>query len=203
LVSYCDGEFSKYVGRIVDDWHPGGYGLPATLGFLVDDPEDAVYRTPAEWGDRVYVTGVDFIPSIHCRWVDGQPPAPEMCSQYDVQAECVGGVLSEPVLATYIDRYGNEIPGLWDWPDVAPPPDHVVGLDDILVVINAYQGRWTYQESTLIIPNLDLAPANGLVGLCEPDQVIGLHEIMLIIMTIQGGGWDDTHCPDPCDLWSR
>jgi hypothetical protein len=202
LVSYCDGAVSKYVGDVIDNWSPGGDAPLATLGFLVDDPADAESREVGgdvgQWGDIIYVTGEDLIPSLQCKWSGGQPPDPAWCSLYEVRAECVGSPPSDPVPATYVDKDGHVIPGTWDWGDNAPPPDHVVGLDDVLVQINAYQGKWTYQETTTIKPNMDMAMASGAAALCEPDQVIGLNDIVLTISAFQGKTWPDTFCPDPC-----
>lgn len=203
VVTYCDGAASKYVGR-VDDWLPSPDASPATIGFLVDDPLDAEYRTRAEWSETVYVTGTDLVPSLSCEWDGEIPPDPAQCSLYTVQAECLGLDTSDPVDATYIDHLGNVIPGTYDWGDSVGSeyarPDHQIGLGDIMVVVFAFQGHWEYGywSEPVIIPNLDIGPASGVAENCEPDQSIALADIMLVISVFQGQTYANTGCPDPC-----
>ncbi len=55
VTSLCTGE-SRYVGQ------PGG--PPFDVALLVDDPGDAAFLTPDDWGEVVYVTGLHLAPDV-------------------------------------------------------------------------------------------------------------------------------------------
>jgi|GEM_PF-3163755 len=76
----CTGGVARYVGAPVPFYNEGapGHGPLSMAGLLVDDPADAVFLTPAEWGDPVYVIGETLAPgSTYDVWADcGSPGNP-------------------------------------------------------------------------------------------------------------------------------
>ncbi|MCH8148276.1 MAG: hypothetical protein IH987_09835 [Planctomycetes bacterium] len=76
----CAGGVARYVGAPVPFFNEslGPQGPESQAGLLVDDPADAVFLTPADWGDPVYVTGLTLAPgSTYEIWADcGSPGNP-------------------------------------------------------------------------------------------------------------------------------
>jgi len=116
----CPGTVSKYVGMSAEIAPHGFFAV------LVDDPNDAAFLTPAEWGGTVFVTGVEITPS----------------TSYDVQTETLGEVKSAVANAT-----------TWLWGDVNN--DMIVNFFDVQLVIMAFQGNFTiatYTGADLALP---------------------------------------------------
>jgi hypothetical protein len=73
----------------------------------------------------------------------------------------------------------------WIWGDV----DHndVVNLDDIMRIIQVYQGNF----SLATMENVDQMP-------CTPNRVISLEDILWCMQSFEGKTYADTMCPLPC-----
>jgi hypothetical protein len=123
---------------------------------------DPVFQSPAEWG-TVAVRGAELIPEFSYRVHGdcGLPGSPEP---------------SEPAIAT-----------LGDWGEVESPPNELVGLGDIMLLIFAYQGNW----DNVTLERADLSP-------CVPDRVIGVGDILAAISAFQGSSYADGSCSMPC-----
>ena len=74
----CSAGTPRYVGALEPFYIEGPFEPPVQLGLLVDDPADAIFLTPFEWGSPVYVTGAALAPATtHHIWADcGMPGDP-------------------------------------------------------------------------------------------------------------------------------
>ncbi|MEK6677076.1 MAG: hypothetical protein AABZ47_15660 [Planctomycetota bacterium] len=99
----CAGGVGKYVGA------PSG---PFNVARLVDNPVNAAYLTPAQWGLFVHLTGVDIVPE----------------QAYDLQEDLgtPGNPNLQPPLTTTI----------WLWGDVDNTV--LVDVDDLICLLNAF-----------------------------------------------------------------
>jgi hypothetical protein len=144
VVTYCSGSTSRYVGYPTS-WDIDGDGTnDAKYADLVPYPHMAAYRTPAEWGGTVYVTGTDIVPS----------------TEYQVQADSGAPgspYLTDPVFAT-----------TWDFGDVVPPYN-LVTIDDVLALVNAFQGIYHLGQQ----PTKPMMDVEGLDCSPDHDVFIG------------------------------
>jgi hypothetical protein len=110
----CTGAPAKYVGT------PSGVG---NIAHLVDDPANAAFLTPAEWGGTVYVTGAAVAPGLG----------------YGVGADC--GVPGNPYMSPptsaetgkWGDVVGTFVSGQWT------SPNGVVDFNDISATVEAFR----------------------------------------------------------------
>ena len=178
-VSYCGGSITKYVGT-VSPWNvDGDPEIEGTLGLLVDDPADAEYLTPEEWGGVVYVTGEDIVPN----------------TDYDVRGDCGmpgSPSLTEIVPVTYeLDSVVYN--GTWLWGDCWL--DRNVNIDDILATISGFQGSFIgLGGAPTIMPNLDILGTGG----CVQPTINQQSNISDILATIEGFQGKSYTCNDPC-----
>ncbi|MHC5110208.1 MAG: hypothetical protein ACYTHJ_10060 [Planctomycetota bacterium] len=122
VVTTCGGTNPQYVGAWTNQ--PGLLPIDLTLdstidGFaaqMVDDPADALWLTPAEWGGTVWATGLRVVP--------GQI--------YDVQADC--GEPGSPALTTAVSVE------TWVYGDVND--NAIANLEDVFLTVQAFQGLY-------------------------------------------------------------
>jgi mono/diheme cytochrome c family protein len=147
-------------------------GAPTGLynvAFLVDDPADAAYLTPSQWGGTVYLTGLTIVPA----------------HEYVVSADC--GIPSQPVATAEASGTTSV------WGDVtgrfSAAFDGVASAVDIAAVVDGVRAVSNHLPLYTLdlfgcVPNqrLDAIDVAGSV-----DAVRGL--------SFHGGAL----CPDPCD----
>ncbi len=137
-VTYCAGTF-KYVGAPPGETLPLPWDVDPTpldqtvdgsFAVLVDDPADALYLTPAEWGGIVWVASIDIVPE----------------TTYEVQADC--GTPGAPSLTLPVPVT------TWIFGDTEN--NGIVNFNDLAWLVNGFQGIWESSEGPTIIPNLDV-----------------------------------------------
>lgn len=117
---------------------------PNNVALLVDNPLDAAWLTPNEWGSAVYVNGPDVIPSTDYELV--------------VDTGLAGGANLSPATGTTTQNWG-ELNGL-------PPSD----LDDILCMLAAFSNNFV---CSLFASDLFGAVPDQLVDLDDILAVLG------------------------------
>jgi len=116
----CQGGVPQYAGSPTEI-SPHGF-----FTYLVDDPNDAAFLTPAQWGGTVNITGITITPS----------------TTYDVQTESTEGVVSATGTGT-----------TWLWGDVNN--DGSASFLDVQLVILAFGGNFdnaTFAGADLALP---------------------------------------------------
>ena len=137
-----------------------------TLADVVPSPVYAGISFAGEWPDVVHVTG--------CEIATNQT--------YVVQAFQTGRDIGNE--GNYAGALVLHTPSAWGdtvsiWTGgVFLPPDGIVGLADVMVAVEAFQGN-------MLVPItwLDIAPSTGS---SDPDQVVGLGDIMGAVGGFQG-----------------
>ena len=104
IVVTCAGGTARYVGALPQQQSATSFDLTndgvidGTVARLVDNPADALFLTPAEWLNDVYVTGELVIPSTdYTIQVDcGQPGSPNLTDPVAATTWAYGDVFNEP-----------------------------------------------------------------------------------------------------------
>ncbi|MGB2986799.1 MAG: hypothetical protein WBE26_13080 [Phycisphaerae bacterium] len=173
----CVGGVGKYVGAptAMDLDHDGLDD--ENIATLVDDPFDAEFRTPPEWGE-LYVYGEDIVPE----------------TPYIVQGDAGSPGnpgLSYPATSVTVkwgDAVGDFIGGEWT------PPDGVADFNDITALVDAFRGL-------LYAPPLYTADLGGQGGTdCTPNQIVNFIDIASTVDGFRGFTYSQTcwQCPVPC-----
>lgn len=156
----CSLGVAKYLGAPA-----GGFNV----AFAVDDPTDAAWLTPAQWGDTVYVSGFDIVPGM----------------QYRLEADC--GLpqlpaLSAPAFVT-THRWGDVVSRTF------PPgePDLIIDFSDISALVDGFKG----------VPSAQPLYRLDLYG-CLPNQIIDFIDIAAGVDAFKGASYQSSHCPGPC-----
>ena len=176
----CPGGISRYVGPpspITIDAYPDSTWNIATL---VDDPSEAVYLTPPEWGNLL-VYDQDIVPA----------------ALYQVQADCGSPGnpgLSDPTTITTPklgDTVGRQY-GWWWW----NPPDGTVNIMDIIAVLDKFRGL----PGTVPIWWVDLVgTGGGGIRWCTPNLRIDIIDVAVALDGFRGFPYtQSTGCPEPC-----
>lgn len=170
LTPDCPGGVARYVGEPVPDFDIDNDGTPdGSIAMVVEDPDDAVFLTPEEWGTPVYVTGLHIVPDTqYSVWADaGSPGNPS---------------LSEPTTTA-----------TWRWGDVNN--DTYVNVTDIQWIKFGLQGDWRLPT----IPNIDLWGGGGTVEeMCATNQIINVSDIQQAQLSLQGYPYTRVGCPVDC-----
>lgn len=160
VVTQACGGNARFVGA------PSG---PHNIATLVDDPGNAAYLTPAQWGGTVYLTGADIVPA----------------HTYLVQADC--GIPGQPVATSTALATTNV------WGDVigttSHTPDGVASARDIAAVVDGARALpWALPVYTLDLfgctPNRRI-DAIDIAGAVDAVRGFSFHAGAL--------------CPDPCN----
>ncbi len=155
----CDGGATKYVGP------PQG---PDNAAVLVDTRSEAAVLTPEQWGQVVYVTGLQLVPN----------------AEYEVAADC--GKADSP-------RLSNPTPvSTGAWGDVAGlfvdgawlPGDGIVDVMDFTAVVEAFK----VLDTAPPLPASDIWP-------CVPDGTVDVLDMMYVVDGFKG---IPCACEDPC-----
>jgi hypothetical protein len=160
IKAVCDQSTARYLGT------PSS---PYNVANTVDDPLQAAWLTPAQWGSTIYVTGFDI--------------APELI--YEVQADC--GLPSRPVLTLPATATTHR------WGDVVSrtkatgEPDGIVDFTDVSALVDGFRALPTAQP----LYRLDLFG-------CLPNQVIDFIDISGGVDAFRGVQYEDSLCPGPC-----
>ena len=144
---------------------------PYHVASPVDDPDDAAVLTPAQWGETVYVAGLDIVPEV----------------EYQVQADC--GLAGRPVLTAAVvvetpmwgDVTGSPPEGGYS------PPDGIVNVLDVSAVVDVVKH---------VVGALPMY-AVDLYG-CVPDQDINVIDIAGCVDALKDKPYTLSSCPGPC-----
>ncbi|MFQ5463098.1 MAG: hypothetical protein ACE5E5_10800 [Phycisphaerae bacterium] len=134
VVTSCGGTNPQYVGPLtgttgLSGFDQDGDGVSeSTLGVLVDDPANALWLAPDQWGGSVFVTGEFITPKavLSVQADCGQPGAADLTSPVDV------------------------VPSLYGDIDL----DGTANLGDVLLIVLGFQNDFTDTTRALV----DLAP---------------------------------------------
>lgn len=159
----CPGGSAKYVGL------PSG---SSNIALLVDNPANAAFRTAAQWGSTVRVTGLDVIPS----------------TAYEIRADCGrtnSPALTAPIVTT-TGKWGDTIgasPGS-GW----TPPNGFVNFQDVAAVVKGFQGS----------ANAGPLYVLDLYG-CVPDRIINFIDVSGAVDGFKGKTYQAASlCAQPC-----
>ncbi|MFQ5590700.1 MAG: hypothetical protein ACE5HE_06040 [Phycisphaerae bacterium] len=169
ILPYCPDGVLRYVGPPepfdVDlDGFPDG-----NVARVVDDPSQAAWLLPSEWGDPLYVTGVHVVPGTEfiIKGDCGTPGAPSF---------------SDTATAT-----------TWRWGDTND--DSYVNVTDIQRVKFGLIRDYALQT----IPNLDLWGVGLNPGdMCDPQQFINITDLLMDLWAFQGVSYSAMGCPVDC-----
>lgn len=161
IAAQCALGIPKYIGP------PSG---PHNVAYAVEDPADAAWLTPAQWGTTVYVSGFEIAPGI----------------TYVVEADC--GLPGLPVLtngaATTMHEWGDVISRTAP----AGEPDGLVDFFDISALVDGFRST----PNALPLYRLDLFG-------CVPNQVIDFIDIAGGVDAFRGKTYQGASmCPGPC-----
>jgi mono/diheme cytochrome c family protein len=159
----CPGFTPRYAGV------PGG---PFNVATLVDDPLDAAWLTPSEWGGTVLVAAWDIIPA----------------TDYDVWADCGDAITAAPTATTpaRTARWGDAVgpfdDGEWG------PPDGTVHVLDATAILDRFRA----------FENAPPMQACDLWG-CVVDQRIDIVDVVASVDGFRGMTFQQsTRCVSPC-----
>ncbi len=155
VVTTCGGTHPQYVGPLPDTTGLSGFdqngdGIQeSTVASLVDNPANALWLTPAEWGGSVFVTGPFIGPD---RMLDvqadcGSPGAPNLTTPVAVTMSLYGDIdlggtatLGDVFLIVlgFQSNFKDTTRALID---LAPcVPDQVINIADVFFGVLAFQG---------------------------------------------------------------
>jgi len=149
----------------------GAPSAPYDIALPIDDPAAAALLVPSQWGETVYVTGLEIAPGL----------------EYQVQADC--GASGRPVLteaATAMTPVWGDVVG-WLPGGEYTPPDGTVDAIDILAIVDALKG----------VPQALPMYAVDLYG-CTPNQIIDAIDIVGDVDAFKGYPYPKSSCPGPC-----
>ena len=135
----CTAGIARYVGAPVPFELLGYSGPTVQAGVLVDDPADAVFLTPAEWGDPVYITGESVTPA----------------TQFEIWADC--GWPGNPAY--------SDMTTAWTWKLGDVDNNTVVNFTDVLLGVEAFKGN--YLSITLAGADLHDCVPNLLLNMVD------------------------------------
>ena len=165
IVLTCAGGTARYVGAFPQQPSATPFDLTndgvidGTVARLVDNPGSALFLTPAEWLNDVYVTGELVIPSTdYTVQVDcGQPGSPNLTGPVAATTWAFGDVFNDPpvalsdAFAAVLAFQGTYVVGMG--PTTKPQmdfdfclPNQIINLADVFRIVQAFQGI-TYAES--------------------------------------------------------
>lgn len=138
---------------------------------LVNDPAEAAWLSPTEWGNfgLVYVTGMYVVPG----------------TRYTVYADC--GLPSAPSFSE------STTVTTWRWGDVNN--DIYVNVTDLQQLLFANE-RFDFSEHPM--PHVDLIGSGDGVGACPPNQMINITDVAAHLWANEGTDYPDTFCPTEC-----
>lgn len=159
----CAGSTTNYVGA------PAG---AANVAQLVSNPATAARLTPVQWGNTVFVTGIEVVPE----------------QAYQIQADCGAAGTprpTAPVLVTtafYGDAAGPFAGGAWT------PPDGTIDVLDLTAQVDSF--RHSAGAPTVY--------ASDQLG-CQPDGRIDIIDLIASIDGFRGIPYiDSSNCTSPC-----
>jgi thiosulfate dehydrogenase len=158
----CPLGVGKYLGAPSGTYH---------VASPLDNPNGAAILMPSQWGETVYVTGVDIVPGM----------------EYQVQADC--GLTGRPVVtaaAVVRTPIWGDVVG-WLPGGIRTPPDGVVDAIDIVSIVDTLKG------ATGALPMY----AVDLYG-CIPDQVINAIDVVGGVDAFKGFAYPQASCSGPC-----
>jgi hypothetical protein len=166
----CPAGDPKYVGEPTALSAGRGGASAESYARLVDDPDDAAWLTPPEWGNlgEVYVYGLDIVPN----------------TPYFVQGDC--GAPGSPGLSD------QSVVTTRKWGDTALPYN-TVNFVDIAALVDAFKGVPGHP-----IYRVDLVGPNG--SECIPGQQVDFLDIGSAVDGFRGKSYQQTWptCPVPC-----
>jgi hypothetical protein len=161
IQAQCPLGTAKYIG------YPTGGN---NVAFAVDDPADAAWLTPAQWGTTVFVSGFEIAPGLI----------------YTAQADC--GLPERAVLSTAatttMHRWGDVISRF----SAGGEPDGMVDFSDISALVDGFRSA----PNALPLYRLDLFG-------CVPNQNIDFTDISGGVDAFKGVSYvGSSLCPGPC-----
>ncbi len=158
----CPLGVGKYVGP------PSG---PYNVAGLVDDPDNAAMRSPAQWGGTVFVTGMGIAPTV----------------EYQVQADC--GMPSSPVVTPPATATMNRWGDLVGW---IPTGGYTDADGDVTAIdISALVDGFKHKIGAPPLYALDLFG-------CTPNQLIDAIDVVGVVDAFKGFEYGASLCPGPC-----
>ncbi|UCE58737.1 MAG: hypothetical protein JSU63_14990, partial [Phycisphaerales bacterium] len=171
LEPWCPEGITRYAGP-PQPFDLDYNGVPDEfLAELVDDPAEAAWLSPTEWGNfgLVYLTGFYVAPG----------------TRYTVYTDC--GLPSAPSFSE------STTVTTWRWGDVNN--DVFVNVTDLQQLLFANQ-RYDFSEHPM--PHVDLWGGGGGVAACPPNQMINISDIGMHLLANEGLDYPDTFCPAEC-----
>jgi hypothetical protein len=174
----CGGAIGRYVGTPIAIDLDGDHVDDENVAWLIDDPLDAVFLTPPEWGE-LYVFGVDIVPD----------------TTYIVQGDCGWAGSPAPSDPTYMTTpmFGDigDLDELGNW----MPPDGYVDFDDIAGVVSTFRNL----PGAPPIFRVDLVGYGGPPAHCLVEQIIDFGDIATVVDGFRVLSYNfSTGCPEPC-----
>lgn len=187
----------KYVGMPVPaDVDKNGV-IDGSAAYLVDDPGQAAFLTPAQWvnnvpGGSLWVTGIDIVPTD--RNDPGiSPPLRE--SSYRVAADCGGGAFSIPPTPVVMHIWGD-----------SSNDGQFVNVTDILLAALAFQGAYHQPPGSnpgSLVPNIDLVGSRPCETQIDPQFFVNVTDIFAFVQAFQRTDYHEIIAATPPQIGCR